>query len=97
MNNNETNKLLREILKWQRLREREILKKKIKEEKLFTESEDIIIYYHSDGERSSRDLGKIAKVSHTKVQGLWKKWMNAEIATPAEKYKGSVDAEDYLN
>lgn len=87
-NKNVTNKLLREILKWERLKGIEILKKKIEEEKLFQETKDIIIYYHSDGEKSSRDIGKKVNVNHMKVYGLWKKWLKAGIATTTEKYRG---------
>ncbi len=88
MNKNVTNELLREILKWERLEGIEILKKKIEEEKLFKETKDIIIYYHSDGEKSLRDIEKITNISYKMVQALWKKWLKAGIATTTEKYGG---------
>lgn len=88
MNNNEINKILREILKWQRLQGIEILKEKIKEQSLFRDAKDILVYYHSDGDKSTRDLANKAGVGHSKVCGLWKKWIDAGIAEPTEKYRG---------
>jgi transposase len=88
MNNNQTNDLLKEILKWQKLQGSEYLKRKAKEEKLFTDKKHILVYYYSDGHKSSREIGKIASVSHVTVQNLWKLWIDAGIAEPSEKYKG---------
>lgn len=88
MNDNETNKLLKEILKWHRLQGIEILKKKIKEENLFTDAKDILVYYYSDGNKSSREIQEMSGVNFQKVTKLWKKWINAEIAEPTEKYGG---------
>lgn len=88
MNNNETNKILNEILKWQKLQGSEILKKKIKEEGLFDDEKNILVYYHSDGEKSIREILKITGFGHATIQALWKKWIAAGIAEPAEKYKG---------
>ena len=88
MRNNETVKLLKEILKWERLRGLEHLKSKVKEENLFTEEKYIVVYHHTDGIKSSREIGKSANVSHVTVQNLWKQWVAAGIAEPAEKYKG---------
>jgi len=88
MNNNETKELLGEILKWQKLMGSEYLKKKVREEKLFADEKHLLAYYHSDGTKSSRELGKIAGLSHAAVQNLWKQWIEAGIAEPSEKYKG---------
>jgi len=88
MNNNDTIKILKEILKWQRVQGLEVLRKKISAEKLFTTKKDIIVYYNSDGSKSTRDLAKITGISHVAVQSLWKKWINAGIAESTPKYKG---------
>lgn len=88
MNNNQTNKLLKEILKWQRLQGMDILKKKIKEEGLFSDKNQIVAYYHSDGKKSSREIAKITNIGYKTIQALWKKWIYVKIAEPSEKYKG---------
>ena len=88
MNNDETNRTLREILRWQRLQAAEILRKRIKEESMFEDKKHILAYYHTDGEKSTRDIGKESGVSHNTVAGLWQKWIDAGIAEPTEKYGG---------
>lgn len=88
MNDNETVQLLKEILKWEKLRGIEHLKRKVKEENLFTDEKHIVVYYHTDGIKSSREIGKIVKVSYKTVLNLWKQWIAAGIAEPSEKYKG---------
>lgn len=89
MNDNETNKLLKEILKWHRFQGIEILKKKINEENLFTDAKDILVYYYSDGNKSSREIQEMIGVNFQKVIELWKKWINAGIAKPIAKQRGS--------
>lgn len=88
MNNNETKELLREILKWIKLVGSEYLKRKVQEEKLFVDEKHMLAYYHTDGTKSSREVGKIAGLSHGAVWNLWKKWIEVGIAEPSEKYKG---------
>ena len=88
MNNNDPNKILKEILKWLRLQGLEILKKKVKEENLFKDAKHILVYYHSDGIKSSRDIEKETGVGFQRVIVLWKKWINAGIAEPIKKYRG---------
>ncbi len=85
MNNNE---LLKEILKWQRLQGSGYLKKKVREENLFTDRKHILVYYHSDGIKSSREISKVTGVGYKTVQTLWKKWINTGIAEPTERYGG---------
>lgn len=88
MNNNETNEILKGILKWQRLQGADILKRKMKQENLFTDAKEISVYYNSDGEKSLRDLEKITGVGFATVRALWKKWIEVGIAEPTEKYGG---------
>ena len=88
MNKNQTNELLKEILKWQRLQGVEYLKRKVDNEELFTDKKHILVYYYSNGSRSSREIGKLAGVSFATVRNLWKKWIVAGIVEPTEKYKG---------
>lgn len=87
MNNNKTNELLKEILKWQKIQGMEILKKKIKEEDLFSNKNQIVAYYHSNGKKSSREIEKITSIGYKKIQELWKKWISAGIAELSEEYK----------
>jgi len=86
--NEKTNELLEEILKWQKLQGKTILKNRMKEEKLFTNKSEESAYLHSDGTKNSREVSKLTGLSHTKIQALWKQWINVGIAEPSEKYKG---------
>jgi len=88
MNNEETNEILKQILKWVKLQGIEGLRMKARDKNLFGDLKDILAYHHSNGEKSSRDLAKIAGVSHGTIQTLWKKWVDAGIAEPTEKYGG---------
>ena len=87
MNNAETNEILKEILKWQKLQGREILKQRIGDKNLFEDEKDVLAYHYSDG-RSSRDVEKATGVNYKMVQSLWKKWLAAGIAEPTDKYCG---------
>jgi transposase len=78
---------LKEILKWQKLQGREILKQRIRDKNLFEDEEDVMAYHFSDS-RSSRDVEKASGVKYKTVQSLWKKWLAAGIAEPADKYCG---------
>ena len=88
MSNSETDELLKEILKWERLRGLEYLRRMVKEENLFTDEKHIVVYHYTDGIKSSREIGRSANVSHMTVQNLWKQWVAAGIAEPVERYKG---------
>lgn len=89
MSNNETNDLLREILKWQRIIGLEYLKKKVEEEKLFKDKRHITVYYHSDGSKSSREIGKIVGFEHKTITKLWKQWSKVGIVELSKKYRGN--------
>jgi hypothetical protein len=88
MNDQNKDEILREILKWQKLQGREILRTKLKNENILTSEKEIHIYYHSDGDKSSRDIEKLLNVSRGTVQNLWKQWIKAGIAEPTDKYGG---------
>lgn len=88
MENNRLEIILTEILKWHRFQGQEILRRKVKELNLLVEEKDILVYYHSDGEKSTRELGKLVGISHMTVQSLWKKWMDAGIVVQTKKYGG---------
>ena len=88
MTKEDSNQILKEILKWQKIQGIEILKRRVKENNLFSDNKHILAYHHSDGNKSSRDVGKVASISHGTVQNLWKAWIDSGIAEPSEKYKG---------
>ena len=46
------------------------------------------VYEYSDGERGSREIGKMVGVSHVTVQRYWVKWAESGIGEPVEKYGG---------
>lgn len=50
--------------------------------------EDKKIYELSDGIRTTREIAKAARVSHTKVARNWKRWASLGMVLQGEKYKG---------
>lgn len=57
-------------------------------EKNISTDEEKIVYELSDGERSTRDIEKIAKVGRTKIATLWKKWYRLGLMEKSAKYGG---------
>jgi len=50
---------------------------------------EMLIYELSDGERTTREIAKLAKVgSHATVTSYWKRWSNLGIVEPSQKRKG---------
>lgn len=82
----EQTKILKEILKWIKITRQKTLKDN--SEKLFSNNKEMAVFELTDGEKSSRDIEKITGVNYKKVQSLWKKWIDANIAEPCEKYGG---------
>lgn len=88
MKNEETNEILKQILKWVKLQGIEILRKKIKEEGLFTDKNHILAYYLSDGKNSLRFIEKETGINYQKVKSLWERWLDKGIAETTEQYGG---------
>jgi len=44
--------------------------------------EERIAYHSSDGERTSREVGRISNTSHITISRRWKTWIRAGIAEP---------------
>jgi transposase len=85
MPNKEIIPILKEILKWTKfntMRLRDILSEELKTK------EDKLIYEYSNGERSMREVGRLAGVSHATVQKCWNRWVQLGIIEPVEKYRG---------
>ena len=50
---------------------------------------EMLIYELSDGERSTREVAKLAGVrSNATVAAYWKKWSKLGIVEPSSKYRG---------
>ena len=79
-------KIMEEQLKWTKLFGMSQLRT-IFEQNLRTEQEKFV-YELSDGERSTRDIEKIANVSRTKIAVLWKKWYKMGLMERSLKYEG---------
>ena len=52
-----------------------------------------LAYMNSDGQRSTRDIAKVAGVSHTTIAAWWKEWVARGIAEEADdgRARGSID------
>ncbi|MDG6913708.1 MAG: hypothetical protein JRN34_05000 [Nitrososphaerota archaeon] len=80
--------LVRELVKWSKFAGKQELKK-ILVENLQRES-DRLVYEHSDGERSSRDIEKTTGVGRASVQRDWDKWFKLGIVEESKKYQGRM-------
>lgn len=85
VNKDKTTELLEEILKWTKFNAMQL--KTVLLEKLDTD-EKKLIYENSNGDRSSRDIAKLANVSYKTVQNYWKSWSEMGILEATEKYRG---------
>lgn len=79
-------RLLEQILRWTKTGAIMQLKPSIQE--TLQNDEAKLIYEYSDGEKSTREIGKLAGVSHTTVTNYWEKWSELGIVEPTEKYEG---------
>lgn len=77
--------LLEEVLVWVKY-DYLTLKNKIIE--FIQTDQEKIVYEYSDGERSLRDLCKLADVHHTTVKSWLEKWYEEGIVDSIEKYGG---------
>ena len=78
--------LLEQILRWTKTGAIMQLKPSIQE--TLQSDEAKLVYEYSDGERSTREIGKLAGVSHATVKNYWEKWSELGIVEPTEKYEG---------
>ena len=76
--------LLKEMVKWTRLRGKQQAKKII--ETLLNDESKRLVFHLSDG-RSSPEIAKIAKVSSQTVRNYWKVWAVDGIADIHPDYK----------
>lgn len=79
-------RLLEQILRWTKTGAIMQLKPSIQE--ALQSDEAKLVYEYSDGEKSTREIGKLAGVSHGTVTNYWEKWSELGIVEPTEKYEG---------
>jgi hypothetical protein len=94
---NDLQKTMQEILKWIRLQGMQTAKT-ILEESLKKDAEKLA-YHFSDG-RDSREVGKLAGISHMTVTNYWKKWSVLGIVEPVrarggDRYRKIFSLEDF--
>ena len=94
---NHVTELLKEILKWTKfqgmMKVKEVLLETLKKD------EEKIVYQNSDG-RDSRDIAKIAGISHQTVVNYWKRWATLGIVESIKvrggiRYKKSFSLLDF--
>jgi hypothetical protein len=57
-------------------------------ERLLVTDKQKLVYEASNGERSTREVGKIAGVSNSTVADLWREWAAVGIVAPVEGTSG---------
>lgn len=78
---------LDQLLKWARFAGMQQLRNILA--KNLTDDTTMLIYECSDGERSSREVARLAGVkSNVTVTNYWKKWSKLGIIDPSPKYRG---------
>jgi len=70
--------LLEEILRWIKATNKSSIKELLL--RLLSSDEEKIAYEFSDGERSSRDVAKLAGIDHVTVARWWRRWIEEGIA-----------------
>ncbi len=93
----ELQKTMQEILKWTRLQGMQTARA-ILEDCLKKDSEKLA-YHFSDG-RDSREVGRLAGISHMTVTNYWKKWAALGVVEPVrarggERYRRIFSLEDF--
>jgi len=78
---------LDKILKWIRLAGMQQLRTILTQN--LTNDTEMLIYELSDGERSTREVARLAGVrSNSTVAAYWKKWSKIGIVEPSPRYRG---------
>lgn len=90
-------KIMEDILKWIRLQGMQTARTIL--ENNLTKDTEKRAYHFSDG-RDSREVGKLAGISHMTVTNYWKKWSALGIVEPVrarggERYRRIFSLEDF--
>jgi len=93
MNNNETNQLLRKILKWQKLQSLNILKDLIPH--ILDNEKKELAYELTDGENSQSIIAKRANIATGTLSNWWNIWHSYGIVDKEDnKYKKIISLKD---
>lgn len=93
MDDNNTNEILKEILKWQILQGKEILRELIP--KLLDNNDKKRVYEMTDGIRTSIEIKKVVGVSDATVSNWWNIWYSFGILEKeGRKYKKIISLKD---
>lgn len=93
MDDNNTNEILKEILKWQILQGKEILRELIP--KLLDNNDKKRVYEMTDGIRTSIEIKKVVGVSDSTVSNWWNIWYSFGILEKeGRKYKKIISLKD---
>jgi len=62
----------------------------------FSSGQDLLVYRYSDGDRSSREIARLAGTSHVTVVACWKRWNEDGLVEASDAYKGRFKKKYYL-
>ena len=82
--------LLEELVKWTKVTSIPRVRQLLLE--ILRSPEERIAYHSSDGERTSREVGRISNVSYGTILNWWKTWIRAGIAEPVSVRGGGERA-----
>ncbi|MCB2141236.1 hypothetical protein KQH27_00850 [bacterium] len=96
--NEETNELLRQILKWVRFSGLENARNELR--RALDTDQKRVIYNLSDGEKGSQEISKLSGLSDFTVRAYWKEWSKRGLVDPINvrggtRYKSSFDLEEF--
>lgn len=93
MNNDETNKILKDILKWQRLQGMQILRDLLPKSLDTPDKESV--YEMTDGENRIKDIQKKIKIATGTVHAWWNLWLAQGIITKeGTKYRKLISLKE---
>lgn len=93
MNNNDTNQLLKEILKWQKLQSLNILKDLIPH--ILSDEKKELVYELTDGENSQLAIAKKTGVATGTISNWWNTWYSYGIVDKeGNRYKKIISLKD---
>ena len=77
---------LTEVVKWTRFAAMQQLRSILAQN--LTDDKSLLAYEYSDGDRTTREIAKVAGTSHATITNYWEAWTKIGIAEPSPKYKG---------
>jgi len=93
MNNDKTNEILKEILKWQKLQGMKILRELIP--LLIDTDEKKKVYELTDGKNTAREINKKTGVALGTISGWWQEWhVNGILVKEDGKYEKIISLKE---